>query len=139
MLKKYRDQQQQALDGLGEERGRLRRRLAQETQRVEQLQALACSLSGAGDIAHPLNWSNRHHMHQQVQTLVAHQIQQVALATADLSRHEQQVLRQFGKVKGLDLILSQRAEDEAKRQQLKEQGQLDELNQQAWSRRHSTR
>ncbi len=139
MLKSFLDLQQRELDSLGEERGQLRERLSREELRGERLGGLYDELSRQRGPAHPLHWQNRHGLRQQVQNLMHHQQQQTNLARLDLAHHEQQLLRQFGKVKGLQQVVAQReAEAEASRQS-REQKQLDELALQAFIRRRQAR
>lgn len=139
MLKSFLDLQQRELDSLGEERGQLRERLSREELRGERLGGLYDELSRQRGPAHPLHWQNRQGLRQQVQNLMHHQQQQTNLARLDLAHHEQQLLRQFGKVKGLQQVVAQReAEAEASRQS-REQKQLDELALQAFIRRRQAR
>lgn len=135
MIKPFLELQQRELTTLGEERGRLREQLQREERRVDSLAMLAQSLAGMPGPAHPLHWQNRQGMRQQIHRLQAHQQQQLALAHSDLQRHEQQLLRQFGKVKGLEQVVSQREAEGLARQRHSEQKQLDELAQQQFVRR----
>ena len=127
MLKSYLKLQQRELDALGEERAHLRQLLQKEEHRRDQLHHLATSLPRPEQESLSLHWQNRSNMHQQLRKLEAHQQQQVALAQSDLARNEAFLLRQFGKVKGLEQVVSQRLHEQQEQARKSEQNQLDEL------------
>lgn len=127
MLKSYLGLQQGALDVMGKERQRLREIAIREEQRVLKLQEVIATLQPGSASFHPLLWQNKQQMQGQLRHLLDHQLQQSALARVDLSRHEGQLLKQFGRVKGLELLLDRRALEARQRQESGDQRQLDEL------------
>ncbi|MGY3858247.1 lateral flagellar protein LfiJ [Aeromonas intestinalis] len=127
MLKSYLGLQQDALDAMGKERQRLREVAMREEQRVLKLQEVIATLQLGSASFHPLLWQNKQQMQGQLRHLLDHQLQQSSLARLDLSRHEGQLLKQFGRVKGLELLLDRRALEARQRQESGDQRQLDEL------------
>lgn len=127
MLKSYLGLQQEALENLGAERQRLRELALREEQRAHKLQEVIASLRPGSDKFHPLLWQNKQQMDGQLRRLLSHQVQQSALARLDLERHEGELVRQFGRVKGLELLLARRDDVARQQQERRDQLQLDEL------------
>lgn len=127
MLKSYLGLQQDALENMGKERQRLREDAMREEQRALRLQEVIVSLHSGSATFHPLLWQNKHQMDGQLRQLLAHQMQQSALARLDLERHEGEVLKQFGRVKGLELLLDKREQLQQRQLESRDQRQLDEL------------
>ncbi|MGY3904038.1 lateral flagellar protein LfiJ [Aeromonas lusitana] len=127
MLKSYLGLQQDALESMGKERQRLRDLAMREEQRAVKLREVIDTLQPGSASFHPLLWQNKQQMQGQLRHLLDHQLQQSALARVDLSRHEGQLLKQFGRVKGLELLLDKRELDKRQRHEAGEQRQLDEL------------
>ncbi|MFQ2100238.1 lateral flagellar protein LfiJ [Aeromonas sanarellii] len=127
MLKSYLGLQQDALDAMGKERQRLREVAQREERRALKLQEVIETMHPGAASFHPLLWQNKQQMQGQLRHLLAHQQQQCALASQDLAHHEGQLIRQFGRVKGLELLLDKRALAARQRQESGEQRQLDEL------------
>lgn len=128
MLKSYLGVQQNALEAMGKERQRLREEAMQEEHRALRLQDVINSLNPGSATFHPLLWHNKQQMEGQLRHLLVHQVQQSALAKLDLERHEGQVLKQFGRVKGLELLLDKRDLALRQEQESREQRQMDELS-----------
>lgn len=128
MLKSYLGLQQDALEVMGKERQRLREDAMREEHRALRLQDVISSLSTGSATFHPLLWQNKQQMEGQLRHLLVHQVQQSALAKLDLERHEGQVLKQFGRVKGLELLLDKRDLTQRQQQESRDQRQLDELS-----------
>lgn len=128
MLKSYLGLQQDALEVMGKERQRLREEAMREEHRALRLQDVISSLSPSSATFHPLLWQNKQQMEGQLRHLLVHQVQQSALAKLDLERHEGQVLKQFGRVKGLELLLDKRDLTLRQQQESRDQRQLDELS-----------
>ncbi|MEV3817302.1 lateral flagellar protein LfiJ [Aeromonas salmonicida] len=128
MLKSYLGLQQDALEVMGKERQRLREEAMREEKRALRLQDVISSLSTGSSTFHPLLWQNKQQMEGQLRHLLVHQVQQSALARLDLEHHEGQVLKQFGRVKGLELLLDKRNLAKRQQQESREQRQLDELS-----------
>ncbi|WP_429064951.1 lateral flagellar protein LfiJ [Aeromonas bestiarum] len=128
MLKSYLGLQQDALEAMGKERQRLREEAMREEHRALRLQDVISSLSPGSATFHPLLWQNKQQMEVQLRHLLVHQVQQSALAKLDLERHEGQVLKQFGRVKGLELLLDKRDLTLRRQQETRDQRQLDELS-----------
>lgn len=128
MLKSYLGLQQDALEVMGKERQRLREEAMREEHRALRLQDVISSLSPGSATFHPLLWQNKQQMEGQLRHLLVHQVQQSALAKLDLERHEGQVLKQFGRVKGLELLLDKRDLTLRQQQESRDQRQLDELS-----------
>jgi hypothetical protein len=122
VLKSYLGLQQDALDAMGKERQRLREVALREEHRARKLQEVIETMQPGSATFHP-----RH--------LLAHQQQQSVLASQDLAHHEGQLIKQFGRVKGLELLLDKRALAARQRRESGEQRQLDELA----TLRHRTR
>lgn len=128
MLKSYLGLQQDALEVMGKERQRLREEAMREEHRALRLQDVISSLSPGSATFHPLLWQNKQQMEGQLRHLLVHQVQQSAMAKLDLERHEGQVLKQFGRVKGLELLLDKRDLTLRQQQESRDQRQLDELS-----------
>lgn len=127
MLKSYLGLQQDALDAMGKERQRLRDIALREERRSLKLQEVIDTLQPGSASFHPLLWQNKQQMQGQLRHLLVHQVQQSAMASLDLEHHEGELLRQFGRVKGLELLLDKRELAARQRRELGEQRQLDEL------------
>ena len=128
MLKSYLGLQQDALDAMGKERQRLREAAIREERRATKLQEVIETLQPGSASFHPLLWQNKQQMQGQLNQLLAHQVQQSALASLDLTRHEGQLLKQFGRVKGLEQLLDKRELAARRQRELGDQRQLDELS-----------
>ena len=135
MLVTYLGLQQGTLEEMGKERQRLRELAQREEQRALQLQEVIGNLGKGGGGFHPLLLQNRQQMDGQLRRLLSHQVQQSALARIDLERHEQQLRRQFGRVKGLEGVLARRELAGRQQREAQDQRQLDELS----SQRHRGR
>ncbi|MFC5706203.1 lateral flagellar protein LfiJ [Aeromonas eucrenophila] len=127
MLKSYLGLQQDALDAMGKERQRLRDIALREERRSLKLQEVIDTLQPGSASFHPLLWQNKQQMQGQLRHLLVHQVQQSAMASLDLEHHEGELIRQFGRVKGLELLLDKRELAARQRRELGEQRQLDEL------------
>ena len=128
MLKSYLGLQQGALDVMGKERQRLREVAIREERRARKLQEVIETLQPGSASFHPLLWQNKQQMQGQLSQLLAHQLQQATLASLDLARHEGQLLKQFGRVKGLERLLDKRELAARRQRELGDQRQLDELS-----------
>ena len=135
MLTRYLGLQQGALEEMGKERQRLRELARREEQRALQLQEVIGNLGKGGGSFHPLLLQNRQQKDGQLRRLLSHQVQQSTLARIDLERHELQLRRQFGRVKGLEGVLARRELAGRQQREAQEQRQLDELS----SQRHRDR
>lgn len=127
MLKSYLGLQQDVLDAMGKERQRLRDIALREERRSLKLQEVIDTLQPGSASFHPLLWQNKQQMQGQLRHLLVHQVQQSAMASLDLEHHEGELIRQFGRVKGLELLLDKRELAACQRRELREQRQLDEL------------
>lgn len=128
MLKSYLGLQQDALEAMGKERQRLREVAMKEEHRALRLQEVIETMHPGSSSFHPLLWQNKQQMEGLLRHLLVHQVQQSALARLDLEHHEGQVLKQFGRVKGLELLLDKRNLAQRQQQESREQRQLDELS-----------
>lgn len=127
MLKSYLGLQQDALETMGKERQRLREVAMREEHRALKLQEVIETMQPGSATFHPLLWQNKQQMQGQLRHLLVLQQQQCALASQDLAHHEGQLIKQFGRVKGLELLLDKRALAARQRRESGEQRQLDEL------------
>ncbi|MCF3095906.1 flagellar protein [Aeromonas australiensis] len=127
MLEAYLELQQASLEKLGQERQRLREHAQQEELRAHQLQEVIRALHPGATAFHPLLRQNSQQMDDQLRRLLSHQVQQSALARLELARHEEVMIRQFGRVKGLESLLTRRATQQQQAQERRNQYQLDEL------------
>ncbi len=134
MMGRYLDLQRQQLSGLGEARQALQDQLARERQRVQQLREALAQMGQALDLRQGLVRENYYQMQQSLRRLLAQQQDKVVAVEQQLAAQEQQWRALLGKVKGLELLLRQQAEQAAAQAARREQRLLDEFNTVRWCR-----
>jgi hypothetical protein len=134
MLNRYLDMQRQELERLGTERGKILQRIQREQDREQTLARLLAEMGQGLDLRQLLIRENYYHMRRQMERLWLQQVDKVALARQDLSHLEGLLRAQIGKVKGLELLLRQRAEAVRYQQHRRQQQSLDEFNNQRFGR-----
>lgn len=127
MLKKYTDIEQRALEDLGKTRNDLSKKL--ETERVElhQIQGLLDSMR-APDTQSALYYQNHAQITDRVRDITETQKVKVDLAYLELQKAHQSLIRQYGKVKGLEGVIEKKRRIEVRRLDKAEQSQQDELS-----------
>lgn len=136
MMQRFLGLQQEQLERLGQERGRLLARIEQEQQREQKLAQLLCEMGEGLDLRQGLVRENYYQMRRNLERLWLQQCDKVALAQQDLNQLERELRAQLGKVKGLELLLQQRAVAAEQLKFRRQQQQLDEFNIQRHGRRH---
>ncbi|MGL5949676.1 MAG: flagellar protein [Aeromonas sp.] len=127
MLKSYLGLQQNELENLGKERQRLREAAIAEEQRAHRLkQVIDTNRTEMGEF-HPLLWRNKLQMDGQLQYMLQEQITRSNESRIALQSHEKDLLKQLGRVKGLELLLTRREDNARAQQEKRDQHQLDEL------------
>lgn len=134
MLVRYLELQRQELEQLGNQRGQILQRIQREQEREQTLARLLAEMGQGLDLRQLLIRENYYHMRRQMERLWLLQVDKVALARQDLSHLEGLLRAQIGKVKGLELLLRQRADAVQYRQNRQQQQQMDEFNNQRFGR-----
>lgn len=134
MLVRYLELQRKELEQLGNQRGQILQRIQREQEREQTLARLLAEMKQGLDLRQLLIRENYYHMRRQMERLWLLQVDKVALARQDLSHLEGLLRAQIGKVKGLELLLRQRAEAVQYRQHRQQQQQMDEFNNQQFGR-----
>jgi len=134
MLVRYLELQRKELEQLGNQRGQILQRIQREQEREQTLVGLLAEMGDGLDLRQLLIRENYYHMRRQMERLWLLQVDKVALARQDLSHLEGLLRAQIGKVKGLELLLRQRAEAVQYRQHRQQQQQMDEFNNQRFGR-----
>jgi hypothetical protein len=134
MLVRYLELQRKELEQLGNQRGQILQRIQREQEREQTLARLLAEMGQGLDLRQLLIRENYYHMRRQMERLWLLQVDKVALARQDLSHLEGLLRAQIGKVKGLELLLRQRAEAVQYRQHRQQQQQMDEFNNQQFGR-----
>jgi len=134
MLVRYLELQRKELEQLGNQRGQILQRIQREQEREQTLARLLGEMGEGLDLRQLLIRENYYHMRRQMERLWLLQVDKVALARQDLSHLEGLLRAQIGKVKGLELLLRQRAEAVQYRQHRQQQQQMDEFNNQQFGR-----
>ena len=134
MLVRYLELQRKELEQLGNQRGQILQRIQREQEREQTLARLLAEMGQGLDLRQLLIRENYYHMRRQMERLWLLQVDKVALARQDLSHLEGLLRAQIGKVKGLELLLRQRADAVQYRQNRQQQQQMDEFNNQRFSR-----
>ena len=134
MLVRYLELQRTELERLGNQRGQILQRIQREQEREQTLARLLAEMGEGLDLRQLLIRENYYHMRRQMGRLWLLQVDKVALARQDLSHLEGLLRAQIGKVKGLELLLRQRAEAVQYRQHRQQQQQMDEFNNQQFGR-----
>lgn len=139
MLDKILQLQQEQLDKLALAKRREDQRLQQQQQRLQALSEFDRSLRQSCSQT-ALYHHNRVALSQRMAELRAGQEQETALTQSDVQRRQQLLLKQFGKVKGLEQLQQRQQRAEQVRAARKERQQLDEwLNARHHSRNLSGR
>jgi Flagellar FliJ protein. len=134
MLVRYLELQRKELEQLGNQRGQILQRIQREQEREQTLARLLAEMGQGLDLRQLLIRENYYHMRRQMERLWLLQVDKVALARQDLSHLEGLLRAQIGKVKGLELLLRQRADAVQYRQNRQQQQQMDEFNNQRFGR-----
>jgi len=134
MLVRYLELQRKELEQLGNQRGQILQRIQREQDREQTLARLLAEMGQGLDLRQLLIRENYYHMRRQMERLWLLQVDKVALAHQDLSHLEGLLRAQIGKVKGLELLLRQRADAVQYRQNRQQQQQMDEFNNQRFGR-----
>jgi len=134
MLVRYLELQRKELEQLGNQRGQILQRIQREQEREQTLARLLAEMGEGLDLRQLLIRENYYHMRRQMERLWLLQVDKVALARQDLSHLEGLLRAQIGKVKGLELLLRQRADAVQYRQNRQQQQQMDEFNNQRFGR-----
>ena len=134
MLVRYLELQRTELEQLGNQRGQILQRIQREQDREQTLARLLAEMGEGLDLRQLLIRENYYHMRRQMERLWLLQVDKVALARQDLSHLEGLLRAQIGKVKGLELLLRQRADAVQYRQNRQQQQQMDEFNNQRFGR-----
>lgn len=134
MLVRYLELQRTELEQLGNQRGQILQRIQREQDREQTLARLLAEMGEGLDLRQLLIRENYYHMRRQMERLWLLQVDKVALARQDLSHLEGLLRAQIGKVKGMELLLRQRADAVQYRQNRQQQQQMDEFNNQRFGR-----
>ncbi|MED5526529.1 flagellar FliJ family protein [Gallaecimonas pentaromativorans] len=125
MFERFLARQQALLDELGQQKNHSRQQLEQHRQRFEILCEFDQSL-GQVQSHSALFHQNRLALRGQLGELLASQRQEMELAQLDLNYQQQMLLRQFGKVKGLEGVQQKKDKEVLRQNERREQQQLDE-------------
>ena len=125
MFNRFLDQQQKTLERLGNDKQQQQLRHQQEQQRYDSLKFYVDSMA-SGASGHALVHQNRLAMRHQLNQLLDQQADELLLAGKELEARQRALLAQFGKVKGLELLVRRRQQQDQQRQRRQEQGQVDD-------------
>lgn len=125
MFNRFLDQQQKTLERLGNDKQQQQQRHQQEQQRYDSLKFYVDSMA-SGASGNALVHQNRLAMRHQLNQLLDQQADELLLAGKELEARQQALLAQFGKVKGLELLVRRRQQQDQQRQRRQEQGQVDD-------------
>ncbi|WP_115719451.1 flagellar protein [Gallaecimonas mangrovi] len=137
MLKRYLERQQKVLESIGNEKIKSEQERQRQLERLKSLNTFDAHLSEVNS-GNALIHQNRLALRHQLENLLVTQQQETDLAQLDWLHQQQQLLRQFGKVKGLELNQKKRAELARAKGLKQEQRELDEwLNARVHTRRRA--
>ncbi|MCG8517624.1 flagellar FliJ family protein [Marinobacter sp. CA1] len=125
MFNRFLDQQQKTLERLGNDKQQQQLRHQQEQQRYDSLKFYVDSMA-SGASGNALVHQNRLAMRHQLNQLLDQQADELLLAGKELEARQRALLAQFGKVKGLELLVRRRQQQDQQRQRRQEQGQVDD-------------
>ncbi|WKE66524.1 hypothetical protein PVT67_04550 [Gallaecimonas kandeliae] len=125
MLQLFLERQQQLLDDLGAGKAQKDRASQLHRQRLEALEAVDQHLAQVASHS-ALFHQNRLALRQQLGTLLASQQQEAELAQLEQAHQQQLLLRQFGKVKGLEQVQKKRATEARLDGNRKEQREMEQ-------------
>ncbi|GAA3560946.1 flagellar FliJ family protein [Marinobacter xestospongiae] len=125
MFHRFLDQQQKTLERLGNDKQQQQLRHQQEQQRYDSLKFYVDSMA-SGASGNALVHQNRLTMRHQLNQLLDQQADELLLAGKELEARQRALLAQFGKVKGLELLVRRRQQQDQQRQRRQEQGQVDD-------------
>lgn len=125
MFNRFLDQQQKTLERLGNDKQQQQQRHQQEQHRYDSLKFYVDSMA-SGASGNALVHQNRLAMRHQLNQLLDQQADELLLAGKELEARQRALLAQFGKVKGLELLVQRRQQQDQQRQRRQEQGQVDD-------------
>src|SRR5690606_19799641 len=125
MIDRFLDQQKRKLEEIGSEKQKHWQQFELERNRYLQLRSIHDQL-GHGPEKNALYHQNRLAMRQQLGVLLESQEQELALAKLELDQKQQLLLKQFRKVKGLEIYQKKAAKQLAVKDKRKEQQQADD-------------
>lgn len=133
MLDKYLETEDRKLERIGSQKASHQQRKATELSRLESLEAIHDSMQ------QPLRSSglflqNRSGIRDQITNLAESQRQEIALAEAEIMREQANLVRQFGRVKALQMLREKRAKVKNAREKRVEQMQADDWTSQSLRR-----
>lgn len=133
MLDKYLETEDRKLERIGSQKASHQQRKATELSRLESLEAIHDSMQ------QPLRSSglflqNRSGIRDQLTNLAESQRQEIALAEAEIMREQANLVRQFGRVKALQMLREKRAKVKNAREKRVEQMQADDWTSQSLRR-----
>jgi len=125
MIDRFLDQQKRTLEEIATEKQKQWRQHELEQHRYLNLKAFHDELAH-GPEKNALYHQNRLAMRQQLGVLLESQEQELALAKLELDQKQQLLLKQFRKVKGLEIYQKKAAKQLAVKDKRKEQQQADD-------------
>ncbi|EKE73969.1 flagellar FliJ family protein [Gallaecimonas xiamenensis] len=125
MFDLFLERQQNLLENLGSQKVQKHQQLEQHRQRVELLSDVDQHLGQVASHS-ALYHQNRLALRRQLGDMLASQQQEMELAQLDLNYQQQLLLKQFGKVKGLEVVQKKRADLARMEGTKQEQQQMDE-------------
>lgn len=128
MIQQFLALQQKRLNELGQQRGQWLQRLALEQKRETQMAVLLSQMGQTLDLRQGLVRENYYQMRRNMEQLRLQQQEKVAQLQQELNSLEETLREQIGKVKGLELVLKQRAMAATAQDQRRQQQHLDEFN-----------
>lgn len=127
MLKKYTEMEKRTLEDLGASRNELNKKLEGHKKLLTQIEDGLQSMK-APSSQNALYLQNHSKITDRVRELVETQKQEVDLAYLELQRVHQSLVKQYGKVRGLEGVLEKKRKSEVKRLDKAEQSQQDDLS-----------
>lgn len=125
MFSRNMELQQEKLEHAGRERQHSQQRYETEQRRHQQLQHYLDTLSQS-PASNALTLGNRVAMQSQLSQLLDSQHQEVELSRLERDHYQQQLLQQYGRLKGLEQLSKKRSATRALKEKKKEQRQQDD-------------
>lgn len=129
MFNRFLQLQQQELENLGGQKQTMEQRHHVEQERYQALKFFHQNLGQHAPDHHgttALSFQNRYAMRDQLGVLLDSQEQELTVAKLELDSGQQALLRQYGKVRGLNRLVEKKKQSERQNERRQEQRQQDD-------------
>lgn len=132
MLNKFYESEKRSLEQMGAEKRSRQNDFDTENQRLNQITALYHGMKEPR-LQSALYFQNQVKLRDELRSIISDQSKKVDLAKLEVDNAHMNMMRQFGKVKGLETVIKKRNASEIRKSERREQSSNDDISARAFT------